>query len=187
MDSGHPLLAAASLTLTPDGGTVAVADDAGTQLATLDGAGTVRDAGGAPLLTLRVEEPRGARRDHPGAVKLEIADASGAPLGTANVTKYGFGPRSKKLNLAVQRPDGEEAARFDVVDDRGEELSVTAGEVEVGTLSIETIKKGFLRRARVYTLRVASPPEPGVHALVLGAAIGFEGLLDAALAAAMRD
>ncbi|HEX2086851.1 MAG TPA: hypothetical protein VHF89_14320 [Solirubrobacteraceae bacterium] len=183
MDPGHPLLTATSLTLTPEGRNVEVADDSGHTVATLDASGALRGPAGETLLALRLEEPSGARRDRPGAVQLHIADPGGATeLGTATVTKYGFGPRSKKLSLAVG-----DAVRFDVSDDRGTQLAITAGGAEVGTLSIETIKKGFLRRARVYRLQIASPPPPDLHALVLGAAIGYESMLDAALAAAMRD
>ena len=180
------MLSARSFTLRPSdlGTTVEVTDDSGAPLATYRG-GQLTGAAGEPLLRIAVQKPGGwsGRRDRPAAVSLEIGDAQGRPLGTANIVKYGFGPRAKKLTLALSDADGGEAGRIEPADDRGERLSATAGGLEAATVSVEQVKLGFLRRARVYSVQFGAEPDP----LLLGALVGFEALLSEAQAAAMRD
>ena len=180
------MLTARSLTLRPSdlGRTVEVTDDSGAPLATYRG-GQLMGAAGEPLLRIAVQKPGGfsGKRDRPAEVSLDIGDAQGAPLGTANIVKYGFGPRAKKLTLVLTRTDGAEAGRIEPDDDRGERLLATAGGAAAATVSVEQVKLGFLRRARVYTVRFGAEPEP----LLLGALVGYEALLSEAQAAAMRD
>ena len=180
------MLSARSLTLRPTdlGRTVEVTDDSGASLGALRG-GQLSGPDGEPLLRIAVQEPgrMSGRRDNPAAVSLEVGDAQGGALGTANIVKYGFGPRAKKLTLVLTRSDGAEAGRIEPDDDRGERLLATAGGAAAATVSVEQVKLGFLRRARVYTAHFTGEPDP----LLLGALVGYEALLSAAQAAAMRD
>jgi hypothetical protein len=174
------------MTLKPTdlGNTVEVTDDAGAPLATMRG-GQLTAAGGEPVLRLAVTKPgaMSGRRDRPADVALEVGDAQGTPVGRANIVKYGFGPRAKKLTLVLTRADGAEEGRIEPSDDRGEELLATVGGAAAATVSVEQVKVGFLRKARVYTVHFHSDPSP----LLLGAVVGYEALLSAAQAAAMRD
>ena len=178
------MLNARAMTLKPtdQGNTVEITDESGAPLATMRG-GQLTAASGEPLLRLAVQEPSGHRRDKPTDCSVQIGDARGAPVGQANIVKYGFGPRSKKLTLALVGADGTEEGRIEPSDDRGDQLLATVGGTEAATVSVEQVKAGFLRKSRVYTVSFHSDPSP----LVLGAIVGYEALLSAAQTAAMRD
>lgn len=166
------------------GKTAEVTDESGTPVATFRG-GQLTGASGEPLLRLALQEPgrMSGRRDDPTRAVLEVGDAQGRPVGSARIAKYSFGPRAKKLTLVLTGSGGEETGRIEPADDHGRQLSATAAGAEVATVSVEQVKVGFLRKARVYTVRFADEPSP----LLLGAILGYEGLLSAAQAAAMRD
>jgi hypothetical protein len=138
-----------------------------------------------PILRLAVNKPgrMSGRRDNPAAVALEVGDAQGAPVGRASIVKYGFGPRAKKLTLALTRPDDAEAGRIEPADDRGEHLRATVDGAEAATVSVEQVKVGFLRKARVYSVQLSGEADT----LLLGALVGYEALLQEAMAASMRD
>jgi hypothetical protein len=145
--------------------------------------GQLTTASGEAVLRLAVQTPTGHRRDKPADCSLEIGDALGAPLGRADIVKYGFGPRAKKLTIALKGPDGAEEGRIEPTDDRGEQMLATVGGTEAATVSVEQVKAGFLRKARVYMVSFHGDPSP----LMLGAIVGYEALLSAAQTAAMRD
>lgn len=182
------MLSARAFTLRPTdfGRTVEVTGDGETPLASLRG-GLLNAASGEPLLRLAVDEPgrMSGRRDNPTAIALEVGDAQGRPLGKARIVKYRFGPRAKKLTLALTRADDDaaEVGRIEPADDRGESLTATLDGAEAATVAVEQVKVGFLRRARVYTVQLNGEPDP----LLLGALVGYEALLSAAQSAAMRD
>jgi hypothetical protein len=178
------VLSARSLTLKPSdlGRTVEVTGEDGAPLATY-ARGELRAASGEPILRVTVNEPSGARRDRPAEAFLEVADAQGLALGTVRIVKYGFGPRAKKLTLALLGGDGAELGRIEPADDRGERLIATTSGSEAAAVAVEQVKIGFLRKARVYTATFPASPD----LLVLGALVGYEALLSAAMAASMRD
>jgi hypothetical protein len=181
------MLTARSFTMKPAdlGNVVEITDDSGAALATMR-AGQLTAASGETLLRLAVSKPgamSGARRDNPAEVSLQIGDAQGAPAGGAKIVKYGFGPRAKKLTLVLMRPDGAEEGRLEPADDKGEQLVATVGGAAAATVAVEQVKAGFLRKARVYTVHLTLDPSP----LLLGALVGYEALLQAAMAVSMRD
>ena len=164
---------------------VEVSDQAGSTLATCDPEGVIRDAADTPLLSapLRWE----GRRDKPADAGVEIADADGQPLGSARIANYGVGPRAKKATIEVADAQGTSVLRLEPRDKRGEELALTAGDDELATITVEQVKAGFLRKARVYTVDIAQPaPEP-LRRLALATAIRYDVLLNAVVAAVARD
>ena len=155
------------LVLTPGkGGTVSVVDSGGTPF--------------APAVVAHAVKPR--HRDRPLDATLELSSASGAPLGVATVAKFKITPRTKQLDVAV----GDDV-RFAVVDDRGEHLVITSDGRDVGRLDIATVKAGFLRKSRVYTLEFDDTLAEPTRSVVLGVAVGYEALLQEVLSASMRD
>jgi len=164
---------------------VEVTDAGGTALATCAADGEIRDASGALLLGAPLSwHDRG---DKPTDALVAIADADGTPLATARVTKYGVGPRAKKATLDVTDPRGEPLLRLEPRDKRGEELALTAGETELATATIEQVKAGFLRKARVYTVELGpAAPEP-LRPLALATMIRYDALLNAVVSAAASD
>ena len=169
------------LTLTPGKhGVVEITDESGAPYATRMQDGNVRTASGASLAAARVLKP--SRPDRPLECRLDLADASGDTIGIATVAKYKVTPRTKQLSVAV----GDEV-RFEVVDDRGEQLVVTAAGSDVGRMDIATEKAGFLRKRRIYTLQFDDSLGEPARTVVLAVAAGYEALLQAVLGAAMRD
>src|SRR3712207_946340 len=124
------------MTLKPTdlGNLVEVTDESGAALGTMR-AGQLTTARGETVLRLAVSKPgrMSGRRDQPTAVALEIGDAQGTPVGRANIVKYGFGPRSKKLTLVLTRADGAEEGRVEPSDDKGEQLLATVGGAAAAT------------------------------------------------------
>ena len=180
---------ARSLTISPEGSgvnrKVPITDSSGVQLAECGIDGIVRDAGGTPLLAMKVD--RGQRKDRPLDVRLHLLDASGGPIGTANVAKYKFTPRTKQLTVAVHDTAGTEVARIEPRDDKGESLTVVTDGTEVGSMSRTQVKKGFLKRVQVYGVELTGDVPAEREPLVLGAIIGFDALYDGVVAASMRD
>ena len=160
-----------------------IKDIGGSVVATRSGDGTVRGASGEPIASVRTR--RGSRPDRPLECALDVTDPSGGPLATATVAKFKFTPRSKTLSVAVADAGGAEAARFE--HDGSERVDIVAGGSSVGTLSIETVKKGFLRRERVYTLDLAGELAEPTRTLVVAVAAGYEALGQEVQGAAMRD
>ncbi|HEX8208112.1 MAG TPA: hypothetical protein VF587_18765 [Solirubrobacteraceae bacterium] len=178
------MLSARTFTLRPsDFGKVAeVTDESGAPLAALRN-GYLTTVDGTHLVGVAVHEPSGFRRDRVTDVALGVGDGQGRPAGGANIVKYGFGPRARKLTLALRGADGVERGRIEPADDRGLELVATYDGAEAARVSIEEVKAGFLRKDRIYTVRLATEPD----VLLLGSIIGFDALLHAAQGVSMRD
>jgi hypothetical protein len=189
MDPGHPLLRAPSLTLTPEGRgaayTVAVADRAGARLASCDAEGTLRWHTGDVLLLAPVR--RHGRRDQPLQVGLDVADAWQRPLGSGRVVKYGFGPRARKVTVALTDAAGAPVGKLEPRDHRGDELALASDAGDLATVAVEHVKTGFLRRARIYRADLTAALQPAARPLVLAALIRYDALLALAADAATSD
>jgi hypothetical protein len=189
MDPGHPLLREQSLTLTPSGHgrgyAVAVANGSGATLATCDADGAVRDHAGALLLTAPVR--RHGRRDQPLRLAVEVADAWGRPLGGGRVAKYGLGPRARKATVAIVDPQENVLAQLEPRDHRGDQLAVAADGGDLATVAVTEVKTGFLRKSRHYGVSLSAAIPPAARPLVLAVLIRYDALLDAVVAASMRD
>jgi len=101
--------------------------------------------------------------------------------------KYGLGPRARKATVAVSDGQGGEAARLEPRDKRGEQLALTAGGSELASIDVAVVKRGFLRKGRVYTVVLAEQIPDEVRPLALAVAIRYDALLNAVTAAAARD
>ena len=183
------LSAQPALTLTPSGHgrgyTVAVGDRSGAPLAVCDAEGTVRGQAGEVLLHAPLRWH--GRRDKPTGAALEIADASGAPIGSAKVVRYGVGPRSRKASLEIADASGAAVALLEPRDHAGDVLAIAVGGRDLTTIAVTKVKTGFLRKTRVYAVEhVAEAAEP-LRTLVVAAAIRYDAVLGAVVAAAARD
>jgi hypothetical protein len=167
------------------GQTAEVHDGTGTPLATSDGAGTIRDRGGADVLRTATSVEGPPRRNLVHA-RLTVSDAAGAALGEVRVVKYSSGPRSSKATLSVVAGDAE-VARLEPQDRKGEEIAVTAGGTAVGTLRQTSRKRGLLRSSTTYRLELTGDLDAGTRPLVLAAAIRYHALVAATVNAAARD
>lgn len=166
------------------GQTADVTDGADAPLASVDGAGTVSDRSGNPLLRAPVVfEGRG---DKGTDVKLEVSDAGGERLGEVRVTKYSFGPRSKKATLSATLPGGEEVAKLEPRDRGGEQLEIDLGGASGGTLQQVSRKRGILRSTSSYRLELTGEIDRRVRPLVLAAAIRYQAVATAAANASQR-
>jgi len=185
----HPLFRTPSLTVTPSGSgrgyRVEVTDSGGAAIATCDAAGEVRDTAGREVLTAPLRWD--GRGDKPTDAGIEVRAADGRPLGTGRVVKYGLGPRARKATVAVSDGQGGEAARLEPRDKRGEQLALTAGGSELASIDVAVVKRGFLRKGRVYTVVLAEQIPDEVRPLALAVAIRYDALLNAVTAAAARD
>jgi hypothetical protein len=185
----HPLFRTPSLTVTPSGAgsnyRVEVADSGGAPVATCDAAGAVRDTGGRELLAAPLRWD--GRGDKPTDAAIEVRAADGRPLGTGRVVKYGLGPRARKATVAVIDGQGGEAARLEPRDKRGEQLALTADGTQFASIDVAVIKRGFLRKGRVYTVALAEQIPDDMRPLALALAIRYDALLNAVASAAARD
>jgi len=185
----HPLFRTPSLTVTPSGAgrsyRVEVADSGGAPVATCDAAGAVRDTADHELLVapLRWE----GRGEKPTDAAIEVRGADGRPLGTGRVVKYGVGPRARKATVAVTAGQGGEAARLEPRDKRGEQLALTADGSQIASIDVAVVKRGFLRKGRVYTVSLADDIPDDLRPLALALAIRYDALLNAVTSAAARD
>lgn len=185
----HPLFRAPSLTLTPSGSghdyRVEVADSGGAPVASCDAAGAVRDTSDREVLIapLRWE----GRGDKPTDAAIEVRNGDGRPLGIGRVVKYGIGPRARKATVAVSAGEAGEAARLEPRDKRGEQLALTAAGSQIASIDVAVVKRGFLRKGRVYTVSLADVMPDGLRPLALAVAIRYDALLNAVTAAAARD
>jgi hypothetical protein len=148
----HPLFSAAilqlSCTRSSAGQTAEVTDGAGLPLAGADGAGTITDRSGKPLLHAPIAfEGRGERGTD---ARLEVSDGAGERLGEVRVVKFFYGPRSSRTTLAVTVADGQEVATFEPRDRKGEQVEITVGDVPGGTLEQISRKRGILRSTTTY-------------------------------------
>jgi hypothetical protein len=188
MERRHPFWRAQSLVVAPTGAgrgyAAEIKDAAGAPVATCDAEGTVRDVSGDELLTAPVRWH--GRRDRGLNAGIEIA-AGGRALGEGRVVKYGLGPRARKATIEISDAQGGATARLEPRDKRGEELAVTANGADLATVAVAVVKKGFLRKSRVYTVDLAEPMPEDLRPLVLAATIRYDALLDAVAAASMRD
>jgi hypothetical protein len=185
----HALFRTPSLTVKPSGHghgyRVEVADSGGAPVATCDAAGAVRDTAGRELLVAPLRwDGRGER---PTDAAIEVRAADGRPLGTGRVVKYGLGPRARKATVAVLDGQGGEAARLEPRDQRGEQLTLTAEGSQVASIAVAVVKRGFLRKGRVYTVALADEMPEALRPLALAVAIRYDALLNAVASAAARD
>jgi hypothetical protein len=118
---------------------------------------------------------------------IEIADPDGRALGAGRVIKYGIGPRARKATIAIEDPHGVEAARLEPRDKRGEQLAVTTNGTELATVTVSQVKRGFLRKSRVYVVDLERPIPDELRPLVVATAIRYDALLAAVASASMRD
>ena len=183
MDPGHSLWRTQAFTVAPTRNTGEITDSDGAALGTWDAQGTVRDSSGTALLQAPVRSK--GHRHKPAEVEMDLSDAGGAALGTARVVKYGLGPRGKKATVAIVDAQGAEVARLEPRDDKGEQLAVTSGTEEYATIGVTEVKAGFLRKARVYSVSVASEVPEAIRPLVVAAAVRYDALLDGLVAAVM--
>ena len=185
----HPLFRTPSLTVTPSGSgrgyRVEVTDSGGAPVATCDAAGAVRDTAGREVLAAPLRWD--GRGEKPTDAALDVRAADGRPLGTGRVVKYGLGPRSRKATVALTDGGGGEAARLEPRDKRGEQLVLTAGGSELASIDVAVVKRGFLRKGRVYTVALADEIPAEMRPLALAVAIRYDALLNAVAAAAARD
>lgn len=176
---------AQSLELRPSGAlggySVAIADRSGAQLGTRDAGGVVRDHNGQVVLTAPLRWH--GRKDQVRNMAVEIADAWGAPLGSARLLSWGLGPRARKGTVAVTDLVGNEVVRIEPADERGEQLALTAGGQPAGSITVTEVKLGFLRKQRVFALELAPV---GFRPLVLAAALSYDAMLNAVVSASRR-
>ncbi len=63
-------------------------------------------------------------------------------------------------------------------------MNVTASGSPAATIDIATVKTGFLRKSRVYTVEIEEGLQPHLRPLVLGLAVRYDAVLNAVKAAA---
>lgn len=167
-----------NFTRSTAGQTAEVTDGAGKPLAAADGAGTISDPAGVPLLVapLAVEGQQNRMRH----TKLAVSDGAGAPLGEVQVVKYSFGPRSSKVTLSLTGPGGEEVARIEPQDKKGEHMALTVRGAPTGTLEQFSRKRGLLKSSSSFKLELSGEVGGRARALVVAAAVRFQALSAAA-------
>lgn len=162
-----------------------VKERSGTPLASSDADGTLSDESGAVLLRAPLRE-RGRERK-PADVGIVVADGNGRPVGEARVVRYRLGPRARSITVAIKDAAEGDAGRLEPRDRKGEQLAVRVGDSEVATVAVEAVKRGLLRKSRVYRADiVADVPEP-LRPLVLASVIRYDAMLKAVMAASTRD
>ena len=189
MEKRHPFWRTPSLIVSPSGSgrgyTVEITDQTGGVLATCNAEGVVRDQSGEQLLAAPLRWH--GRGDRPTDAGIEVADPAGRGLGAGRVVKYGVGPRARKATIAMIDPQGDEAARLEPRDKRGEQLAVTTNGSELATVAVNVVKTGFMRKSRVYAVDLAAAIPDPLRPLVLATAIRYDALLNAVAAASTRD
>lgn len=179
---------ASSFVVTPtrsrDGFVADIKDQSGSLIGTSDAAGRVMDAVGGVLLQapVRYEAPRTG----PISVEMPIADAQGRALGTARVVKWGLGPRSKKATVALLDPEGEEVARVEPEDKKGEKLVATAGGVSLASVDVTDVKTGFMQKAKVITATLPAEIPKLIRPLVLCAIVRYYAIIEGLEAASLH-
>ena len=160
VEQRHPFWRAPSLILSPSGSghayAVEITDQLGTVLATCDAEGAVRDRSGEQLMIAPLRWH--GRGDRPTDAGIEVADPAGRGLGAGRVVKYGLGPRARKATIALTDPQGDEAARLEPRDKRGEHLAVITNGSELATVAVNVVKTGFMRKSRVYAVNLVAAP-----------------------------
>ena len=189
MNASAQLWRAQTLVVEPSGSgrghAAEVKDRAGAPLATSDAEGTLSDQSGAVLLRAPLRE--GGRGRNPADVGVEVAGGDGRPLGEVRVVKYRLGPRARSLTLEVRDTGGGEVARLEPRDKKGDRLGVAAGGTDVATVTVEVVKKGFLRKSRIYTAHLVGDVPEAARPLVLAGLIRYDAMLKAVMAASMSD
>jgi hypothetical protein len=149
-----------------------IRDRAGAVRARSEEDGTIKDETGSVLLRAPLRKAKSA-----GDVAIDVADADGRMLGEANVDGYTIAPGRRNLKLAFRDSAGNELARLEPRDKRGEELELAAGGSTVATVKVEKVKAGLLRKSRVYTVDlIAEVPEPA-RPLAMAGLIRYEAVL----------
>ena len=189
MERRHPFWRTRSLVVEPTGSgrgyAVEIKDRAGAPLATCDAEGAVLDGSGDELLAVPLRWK--GRGEKPTDASIEITDPDGRTLGEGRVVKYGVGPRARKATIMIVDPQGGEAACLAPRDKRGEQLAVTTDGAELATVGVDLVKRGFLRKSRVYTVDLTEQLPDTLRPLVLATAIRYDALLNAVVAASARD
>lgn len=135
--------------------------------------GTITDETGSLLF----RAPLRKKAHSPSDVAIDIADAAGQKLGEASVTGFSYGPRSRRLTLAIRDAAGSELARLEPRDRQGEVLGLTASGSDVATVKVERVKAGLLRKSRVYTVELTSGVSDAIRPLALAGLVRFEAML----------
>jgi hypothetical protein len=182
---GHQLWRATSLTVAASRSGTEIKDATGALIATCDPEGGVRDPSGNLLLRAPVHWK--GHRNKPAHAEVEIVSADGATLGAGRVVKYGLGPRAKKATVAITDTGGEEVARLEPRDKKGEQLAVVSEAGVLATIDVAVVKSGFLKKTRVYTATIISAIPDPLRPLVTAAVIRYDGLLKALEAATMHQ
>jgi hypothetical protein len=185
----HHLFSATSFGIFPTnsgaGHTAEIKDAGGTPIGSWNPSGDILDASGSKVLSAPMQWD--APRRGPFKVELQILDASGEPLGAARVAKYTLGPKSKKLTVSISDTTGTEVGRIAPLDKKGEQLGVTVGEIQVGTVEVSTVKAGFLRKNRVYSARFMGSISEAARPLVVGTLLRYDALVDGVISASTKD
>ncbi|MCO5315662.1 MAG: hypothetical protein M9938_05835 [Solirubrobacterales bacterium] len=169
--------------------TAEVADTSGTTLATTDGAGFVRAADSVLWEAPVIQE--GGLKSYKDAFSsktmVDINDAAGQPIGKIRVAKYRFAGRSKSFTFAVLDAAGDVVATIEPEEGSSDSYALKVGDTTVGTMTVETVKLGFLKRARKYEVHIIGDvPEPARTLLMVGV-IRFDALADGVAATAMHS
>ena len=163
-----------------------VKDSGGAPLATSDADGTTQDAAGQLLVRAPLRDRPGKARD-PSRVAADVVAADGTKLGELRVAKYRFMPRVRWLAVRIHDSDGAEVARLEARDKRGDELIVATDGREVATIAVDRVKRGLLRKLRVYRAQLSGEVSEAQRPLVLAAIIRYDAMLKAAMAASGTD
>lgn len=162
-----------------------IKDTGGGAIGATDSSGAVRDASGNVLFLAPVSYK--TKRHGPLNVWMDIKTAQGDPLGTAQVVKYGLGPRSKTATLSLQSTTAEEIIRLEPADKKGERLRIFSGDTEYATIDVTEVKTGFMRKAKIYTVTRSGAAPEDLETFVLAAAIRYDAVIDALLSASMES
>ncbi len=148
-------------------------------LAACDDAGMVTGADGSLLMTAAFSMPQGASLGAPGAdlkrlqAHVDVADATGAPVGAVTVRRFSVGPFKKRFELALVDAGGAEAGELATTDKKGREFAVTCGGTTVARLALADRDRSLKRTLERWTLSVESRPPPPADLLVAAAILRY--------------
>ena len=176
---GHPLWHAGELELacmrSSAGQTTEARTAGGSAVAAGDGSGTITDAAGAVVAHAKASFPKGS------SGRLDITDASGAALGSAELASFRFGPKALKGTLVVSDASGREVGRFEARDGKGHDVAISGpGGAQIGSLRQTGHDRGLRRSTTTYRLLLDDAGEEPARALLVVTAMRHQALLVAA-------